>query len=531
LLFDEHLRASGGTSTFIGRSLRGEGKQLMVMRTVSRDKLHIDAPIVLAVNRALFAVDGPWRLRAWELGGFYAFCLAASCVALRTRQNRRELLARAEASAASARAEGVRRLQLVADLLPSLVAYLDTDQRFLFANHAYREWLRVDPAALIGKSLAELFGDAAYQTFRMQIEAALAGERQVCEREMQTPGGSRYAEITAVPQLDPFGRVEGLCVLIHDLTERRRIELEQKRSEERLSLAIEGSNLGLFDWDLTSNEIFLSARAQEMLGGEAVPSKLTAARAQRLIHPEDIAAVRHMARGVVEGSASNFNAEYRVHHRSGSWLWVRSRGRVFERDAHGKALRLAGTHFEIGERKAREERLRQLAETDALTGLPNRALFQDRLRHALDRAVRSGRILALLFVDIDHFKQVNDMAGHAAGDQVLMAFSARLTEAVRKSDTVARLGGDEFTVILEELGQREDARVVAEKLVVSARLPIPLSDRVVHVSASVGIAFFQGAAESEHQLMGRADAALYEAKARGRNGWVAAGEHEGSPPG
>jgi len=121
------------------------------------------------------------------------------------------------------------------------------------------------------------------------------------------------------------------------------------------------------------------------------------------------------------GAAPIYHAEFRVRRRSGSWLWVRARGRVVDRDGHGRALRLAGTYADIDERKIAEERLRRLAEFDTLTELPNRALFRDRLQQAMARAARN-QPLALLFLDIDHFKRVNDTLGHEAGDQLLKVF-------------------------------------------------------------------------------------------------------------
>jgi diguanylate cyclase (GGDEF)-like protein len=172
--------------------------------------------------------------------------------------------------------------------------------------------------------------------------------------------------------------------------------------------------------------------------------------------------------------------------------------------------------------EASQNRLRQLAEHDPLTGLPNRTLFLDRLNVAITRASRQRTPLALLFLDIDHFKTVNDTLGHEAGDELLTAFALRLQGSVRKSDTVARLAGDEFTVILEALGSADDARRIAETLLESARRDVGPAHHPIAISASIGLAMFE-AGETAASMLRRADEALYAAKAAGRDRCCIAG--------
>ena len=186
-------------------------------------------------------------------------------------------------------------------------------------------------------------------------------------------------------------------------------------------------------------------------------------------------------------------------------------------DAEGRALRLVGTDADITRRKEAETELRHRAEFDLLTGLPNRALFNDRIAHAMERAERYGTTLALLFVDIDHFKVVNDTHGHEAGDELLKIAAARLRGVVRTSDMVARLAGDEFTVILEGLGSIADAQAVAAKLVEALRAPMRIAGAPLVVSTSVGLAMFEPGERDPATLLRRADEALYEAKRRGRD--------------
>lgn len=184
---------------------------------------------------------------------------------------------------------------------------------------------------------------------------------------------------------------------------------------------------------------------------------------------------------------------------------------------------VAITSRDISERKVMEERFKYMAQNDALTGLPNRALFLDRLAQATARARRGKQPMALMFLDVDHFKGVNDTLGHAAGDELLCTFAERLKSCVRRTDTVARLGGDEFTIILEDLKAPHDSELVATKIAAALRAPIRLAEREVTITSSIGIANYFDAASNELSpgaLLEQADQALYAAKRGGRNGYA-----------
>lgn len=298
------------------------------------------------------------------------------------------------------------------------------------------------------------------------------------------------------------------------------------RSEERLSLALEGSGLALFDWDVRADRHYESAQMALLRGAEPRERVVTTAEFLAEVHPEDRPALKEAMDEIHAVDAEDKpprSVEYRVQRVDGEWIWLRSSGRVVERDDQGRALRLSGTVGDIHQLKLAEARLRQMAEYDALTGVPNRALFNDRLRQALLRAHRANRPMALLFVDVDHFKPINDSLGHEAGDELLKTFAGRLQAAVRKSDTVARLGGDEFTVIVEQLNAEVDACLLAAKLVEAARLPMVLRAGTARVSASIGIAMSRPGEDDAATLLRRADAALYQAKREGRDRFAMAG--------
>jgi diguanylate cyclase (GGDEF)-like protein/PAS domain S-box-containing protein len=290
-----------------------------------------------------------------------------------------------------------------------------------------------------------------------------------------------------------------------------------RRSEERLTLALEGSDQSLFDWDLPGNRIYYSAHASTLRGGPDQATETTPEAMRAFVHPDDLAGLLANMKDALAGRTPIYEAEYRVRHNDGRWLWMRSRGRVVERDAAGQVLRMVGTDSDITQHKAAEHQLRQRAEFDALTGLPNRALFNDRLSSAIERARRSGKTMALLFLDVDHLKGVNDSRGHGAGDELLRIVAQRLLASVRSVDTVARLSGDEFTVILEGLAAPADAEAVAMKLVEAMRSPMRLDGSLVHVSTSVGLALLEPGDSDPASLLRRADEALYEAKRAGRD--------------
>ena len=292
-----------------------------------------------------------------------------------------------------------------------------------------------------------------------------------------------------------------------------------RRSAERLELALESSDQALFDYDIANGRIHYSARASLLRGGPNEETTMAPGDMRELVHRADIDTVLAGMKHVLRGDTPVFDVEFRIRHRDGGWPWIRSRGRVVDRDADGRATRMVGTHADVSKRKAAEDSLRERAELDALTGLPNRALFDDRLAGAIARASRNGAGLALLFLDIDNFKGVNDTQGHPAGDALLQTTAQRLLASVRSIDTVARLAGDEFTVILEGLGDPDDAERVAAKIVEAVRAPMRLGEVAINVSVSLGLALLE-AEDDSAALLKRADEALYAAKRSGRDRYV-----------
>jgi PAS domain S-box-containing protein len=244
----------------------------------------------------------------------------------------------------------------------------------------------------------------------------------------------------------------------------QRIEAVLRESEERYALAANATNDGVWDWDLKTNEVYFSPRCQEMVGyAEPELSNQIQDWTSRL-HPEDVDEFWQAVTDYQAGHTQQFEVQSRLLHQDGTYHWMWSRG-VAVRDAAGVAYRLAGTLSDITYRKESEEKLRYSALHDQLTGLANRTLFMDRLSHAMAMTKRYPEYrFAVVFLDLDRFKVINDSLGHLAGDQLLMTVAQCLRKYLRSSDTCARLGGDEFTMLLEYAQDNSEVIAVVERL-------------------------------------------------------------------
>jgi diguanylate cyclase (GGDEF)-like protein/PAS domain S-box-containing protein len=302
-----------------------------------------------------------------------------------------------------------------------------------------------------------------------------------------------------------------------DLTEQRKIQEDLHIANERLRLAIECTGDGLWDWNFDSNTGYISDRFKEILGylPHELPNHITAWPAE--IHPDDDARVMEAYQAYTQEKNSALTTEYRIACNDGGWKWVLSRGVLVRRSEDGRPHRLIGMLTDISDRKKADERIWRHANFDSLTQLPNRRLFRDRLEQEVRKAQRTRSAIALLFLDLDRFKQVNDLLGHDAGDVLLIQAAQRINSCVRDADTVARLGGDEFTVILAPLEDAARVEHIAQKILTALSEPFRIGTEYVYVSGSAGIALFPDDAESAEELIRKADQAMYAAKNNGKN--------------
>ncbi|MFO8085124.1 MAG: EAL domain-containing protein [Desulfobacterales bacterium] len=298
----------------------------------------------------------------------------------------------------------------------------------------------------------------------------------------------------------------------------RQSEEALRISEERYALAAKGANDGLWDWDLHGGYVYFSDRWQSILGYDDMNVGHTVEDWFAHIHEDDLENVQVTLNTHLEGLTENFEHEHRVRHqKSGDYLWVLVRG-IAIRDADGKPYRMAGSLSDITSRKKAEQQLIHNALYDTLTGLANRVLFSNRLSHALQRMNRrNDDKFALLFLDLDRFKLINDSFGHQIGDEILKTVARRLEMCVRPGDTVARLGGDEFVILLESVQDIHEAEKVVERVQTNFKEPIEVErQQSIYTSTSIGLVMGALTYERPEELLRDADTAMFRAKALGR---------------
>jgi diguanylate cyclase (GGDEF)-like protein/PAS domain S-box-containing protein len=295
----------------------------------------------------------------------------------------------------------------------------------------------------------------------------------------------------------------------------KRAQEALKESEERYALAALGSNDGLWDWNISDNEVHFSARWKSMLGFQENEINNKPEEWFDRIHDADRARVKNEITAHQNGTTPHFESEHRMLHHDGTFRWMLSRGLAI-RDQSGRPLRMAGSQTDITQAKV----------SDPLTGLPNRLLFIDRLNRLIKYSKRrKNHSFAVVFMDLDGFKMINDSMGHMVGDQLLVGVAERLEKCLRATDTlarlrdtytVARLGGDEFTVLLDDLKDPNDAKIAADRLMKALKPPFLLAGKEVYTSVSIGIAQSNPVYEGPDEMLRDADTAMYHAKSLGK---------------
>ena len=304
---------------------------------------------------------------------------------------------------------------------------------------------------------------------------------------------------------------------IEDITTSHLAQVALSESEERWKLALESTGDGVWDWYVQTGVEFFSRRCKEIYGfaDDEVANRCDALDGRT--HPDDIAQMQRDREAHFNGETETYSNEHRILCKDGSWKWVLTRGMVISRDAQGLPLRMIGTHTDISDRKNAEAQVWKQAHYDSLTGLPNRRMLRQRLDAAIQRSLALGQALAILFIDLDHFKEVNDTLGHDSGDLLLVQAAQRILACVGPDDTVARMGGDEFTVVLCDADNTDRVESVLQRILASVASAFQLGTEQVFVSASIGVAQYPRNATLVEELFKHADQALYVAKGAGRN--------------
>jgi len=302
-----------------------------------------------------------------------------------------------------------------------------------------------------------------------------------------------------------------------EITERKRVEDALRESEERYALAVRAANDGLWDWNLKKGQIYYSPRWKQMLGYTDQEIGDNPNEWFNRVHPDDIGQLKTNISAHIKGLSAHFECEYRIQHSNGSYRWMLSRGMAVI-GSDKTALRLAGSQTDVTLRKQAEIKLLHDALHDSLTELPNRALFIDRLNHVIERSKRDSKhIYAVIFLDLDRFKDVNDSLGHLTGDQLLVATAHLLQSILRPMDTVARLGGDEFVILLEDIRDVSDVTRVADRIQKKLMMAALLPNHTIFMSTSMGIVLSTTGYDRPEDILRDADTAMYRAKENGRS--------------
>ncbi|HJV74702.1 MAG TPA: PAS domain-containing protein, partial [Noviherbaspirillum sp.] len=334
-------------------------------------------------------------------------------------------------------------------------------------------------------------------------------------------GGTIVTRFNGVPVRDANGQMILGVLTLTDVSDRKRAEWALQESERRLGLALRASRSAVWEADVTTGKLLPADDLLFTMLGYAPDDLIRIDDWIARIHGEDQPRIVQVLDDVVQGKQDGyFGVELRYRAQDGGWRWILCQIVAAERDRHGKAARLVGTHTDITDRKLAEERARDAAQHDPLTGLPNRALVFEYGSHLLAAAQRSRGRAALLFIDLDRFKPINDQYGHEVGDRVLQEVGMRLVDCIRHQDLVGRLGGDEFVIVLAHPGTgRHQAAIVAQKVIDSISRPFRIDTLELSISPSIGISYYPEHADSIEALIRTADLAMYHAKQSGRSNY------------
>ncbi|WP_317931139.1 EAL domain-containing protein [Halioxenophilus sp. WMMB6] len=511
------------------RNSSGDGSRQIIARSGER-------PLRNPVRQAVPMFNSDWQLELEPVGGWHnpllllvnsALAVIASglfaFLALLSMQLKRQGVGlQAQVHAGEAKVDTAhQQLKATFDSMPDLAWLKDEQGVYLNCNSRME--------ALFGRPKSEILGHTDYDLvdreladfFRVHdLKAIAAGSPQINEEWLTFAGEEFYGlfETIKTPLRDADGRLIGVLGVDRNITEHKRRAEALAESELRLRVTLESTRIGIWDWDLENDIWTASAAYFNILGLEPVEGPADRQKVLASVHPDDRPILVECLQNALGKTVSSYEYEARFLHADGQYRWLGVRGQVVERSAEGLPTRLVGVRIDIDALKRAEEKVHWLAHYDALTGLPNRILLHKKVSSAIaeQRLVKGS--LALMFIDLDQFKNVNDSLGHSVGDALLQAVAERMRKLVGEAGTVSRQGGDEFVVLLPGACAHQ-AGAVAEQLLEVLGSPYAIGQYELVITPSLGISLFPDDGDDFDTLLKCADVAMYEAKHAGRNNY------------
>ncbi|PRC94083.1 GGDEF: diguanylate cyclase (GGDEF) domain [Solimicrobium silvestre] len=406
-----------------------------------------------------------------------------------------------------------KRLKAIADNIPAIIAHLDVEERYLFINAQTSKTFDAGDIDIIGHTIKEIRDPELYAHLQPYIRMVLSGQRVTFESSLNLNGKPTHLQSSYVPDIDADDNVVGFYAMTFDITIPKNNELRQRELEQQLRTITDNLPVLITYIDKELNFKFCNRTMFKWMGIE--PQDIINHPVTDLFGITFFEQARAQMDRALRGERVEFSSE----------LTVRNVTRLLqttyipEQISDGSIVGIYTLSSDVTDSKIIENKLTMLARVDSLTGLPNRLQLNEKLNEAINRKKRSKKAMAVMFIDIDHFKSINDTMGHAAGDAVLREFGRRLKAAVRTTDTVARMAGDEFVIIIEEIQTVEEAKLIAEKIIEQANQIWQIGAQQLSVTTSIGVAFNLDEDLNSDELLAIADKALYRTKANGRNGY------------
>ena len=396
------------------------------------------------------------------------------------------------------------------------MAVIDHNLVMIYVNDEYARWFGTVPGQLVGKTLVQVYGESDCARFMPFVERVLQGERVQYQRLLRTPYGvDEWRTICLTPWQDPQGMVEGFITTALDVHELQVTMNALRAANQRLSSHMENSPLAVLEMDQNLRLLHCSQRAVQLMGWLHVTGLEGRLLTELMARSSRDEGLHHALQRLQSGQESQNRAETCFVRDDGSEVhceWFNSA----LTDAQGQVTSIMALVQDVSAKIQIARQQHYLANHDSLTGLLNRAAFQNRLEQSLEQARSNAGSVALLFIDLDGFKGVNDAEGHRAGDEVLRIVAQRIASTVRAGDTMARLGGDEFLVMLDRDVTRDVADTIGHRIIEALHQRMDLEGRDIFVGASIGVAMHPPLAGDIDALMNRADQAMYAAKRAGK---------------